>query len=95
MLAGKVSGHLTTSPSRSPPTKSPQRIELSIYKTIGKNFHEHEFSLNCHFIIFFKQMTGGCQTAQGSSTLIDRSLTVNFKFEEAWQESKILGKQSG
>ena len=51
------------------------------------------FTVTLSFV--FKQMTGGCQTTQGSSTLIDRSLTVNFKFEEAWQESKILGKQSG
>ena len=40
-------------------------------------------------------MTGFGQTRQGSSTLIDRSLTVNFKFEEAWQESKILVNNLG
>ena len=53
------------------------------------------FLLTVTLSFVFKQMTGGCQTAQGSSTLIDRFLNVNFKFEEAWQESKILGKQSG
>ena len=53
------------------------------------------FLLTVTLSFVFKQMTGRCQTAQGSSTLIDRFLNVNFKFEEAWQESKILGKQSG
>ena len=53
------------------------------------------FLLTVTLSFVFKKMTGGCQTAQGSSTLIDRFLNVNFKFEEAWQESKILGKQSG
>ena len=89
MLAGKVSGrHHQSIP--------PPRIELSIYKTIEKTFMNMNFLLTVTLsFFFFKQMTGFGQTRQGSSTLIDRSLTVNFKFEEAWQESKILGKQCG
>lgn len=43
------------------------------------------FLLTVTLSFAFKQMMGGCQTAHD----------VNFKFEEAWQESKILGKQSG
>ena len=48
----------TLSPVHLPTVKIATKEELSIYKTSGKNFHEHEFSLNRHFIICFQTNDG-------------------------------------